>query len=730
MASRKQQPQPIVDDSAIKPGENPFGALAERYALAILRAADVRKLDTQVVERLLRCDLFSDLSPEPLYRRRGLRSLSDEENLTSRQRLAGLITACLKRPAPTAEIDGVARDNLRLLGEIMEFDEVDARVFLFTVVLQSSPALKELVESFGNTTVGAIASLVALATGTAPPAALRSLRQGRAVRSGLLALSDDDTSDAPSRLRLKDGVLDLVLTPGLARSTLIERFLPSAPASSLTWGDFDAMAESAATTRDLLGGALRTRLPGVNVLFYGVTGSGKTELARLVAQALGVTLHCASAEDSDGESLSAASRLTSLLLGHRLLDGTDAIMVFDELEDLFAGDDDSFRWPLLARRGRSRGRAHGMSKAWFNQLLESNPVPTVWISNEVGNVDPAFLRRFTFAVEFRDPSPKQRARVLSRHLAPSDRIAPNEVERLATRHAVPAAVFQRALAAARVISPAGVAEPEAVSRVIAPIDRLLNGDHRAPTVTIDADRYDLEALNTPVDLARLATRLEAWTPSDRPGVTLCLHGPPGTGKSEFVKYLARRLGRPVLYRRVSDLQSMWVGQTEKAIAAAFHQAEEEGSVLLFDEADSFLRDRREAHRSWEVTQVNEFLQRLESFRGIVACTTNLMDDLDEASLRRFVFKIPFGYLRPEQAAGLFDKVFSPLLAAPLDEAARAGLAADLGRIGNLAPGDFAAVARRLGVFGTAATVAECLDELRAEVTVRRRATRGPLGFGA
>lgn len=90
-----------------------------------------------------------------------------------------------------------------------------------------------------------------------------------------------------------------------------------------------------------------------------------------------------------------------------------------------------------------------------------------------------------------------------------------------------------------------------------------------------------------------------------------------------------------LTKRVSDIESCWVGVTEQNIADAFEEARKDGAVLLFDEADSFLLDRRSATRSWEMTKVNEFLQQMEVFPGVVACTTNLMDTLDQASLRRF-----------------------------------------------------------------------------------------------
>jgi SpoVK/Ycf46/Vps4 family AAA+-type ATPase len=73
-------------------------------------------------------------------------------------------------------------------------------------------------------------------------------------------------------------------------------------------------------------------------------------------------------------------------------------------------------------------------------------------------------------------------------------------------------------------------------------------------------------------------------------------------------------------------------------------------VLLLDEADSFLRSRRLAERNYEVTEVNEMLQGMERFAGVFICTTNLFEDLDEAALRRFTFKIRFHPLNPSSAS--------------------------------------------------------------------------------
>jgi len=168
---------------------------------------------------------------------------------------------------------------------------------------------------------------------------------------------------------------------------------------------------------------------------------------------------------------------------------------------------------------------------------------------------------------------------------------------------------------------------------------------------------------------------------------------------------------------------MWVGETEKRIAAAFREAEADGAVLLLDEVDGFLQDRGAAVRSWEVTQVNELLQQLEVFRGVVACTTNLFRGLDEAALRRFVFKIELRFLRPEQALALFRTLFGDLLTEPFSEADETLVRGELSSLTTLTPGDFAAVSRRQRALGGRTSAAELCELLRDECEAKRVAPR-------
>jgi transitional endoplasmic reticulum ATPase len=121
-------------------------------------------------------------------------------------------------------------------------------------------------------------------------------------------------------------------------------------------------------------------------------------------------------------------------------------------------------------------------------------------------------------------------------------------------------------------------------------------------------RFDPALSSADVDLAQLADQV-ARSPAR--ALSFCLSGPPGTGKSAYARHLAERIDYDVLERRFSDLSSMWLGESEKAIALAFEEAADLRAFLIFDEADSLLRDRFAAHHSWEVTQVNEMLTQME-----------------------------------------------------------------------------------------------------------------------
>jgi SpoVK/Ycf46/Vps4 family AAA+-type ATPase len=195
---------------------------------------------------------------------------------------------------------------------------------------------------------------------------------------------------------------------------------------------------------------------------------------------------------------------------------------------------------------------------------------------------------------------------------------------------------------------------------------------------------------------------------------LCFYGPPGTGKTALAEHIAQELQKPLMIRQASDLVSKFVGETEQNMARMFAEAQSEQAVLLLDEADSFLRSRRFAERSYEISEVNEMLQGMERFTGTFICTTNLFLELDEAALRRFTFKIQFKPLTSVQRERMYVVEALRGEGQFLSDEQRRRLA----KLDALTPGDFAAVKRQVDILGVGFEPDEFLSQLEGEHRVK------------
>lgn len=159
---------------------------------------------------------------------------------------------------------------------------------------------------------------------------------------------------------------------------------------------------------------------------------------------------------------------------------------------------------------------------------------------------------------------------------------------------------------------------------------------------------DLEKLMRPSVFQRYKNSLP---PSDRMrGLTILLHGEPGTGKTELALQLAKAGNRPVFKLDVTQIKSKWVGESEKNMKNFFMdynrhlKSRNNEPVLLLNECDGLLSKRLSVHSS--VDQMTNSLQNLllenmENFQGILIATTNLTINLDAAFERRFLYKIHF-----------------------------------------------------------------------------------------
>jgi SpoVK/Ycf46/Vps4 family AAA+-type ATPase len=595
----------------------------------------------------------------------------------------------------------VLAENVTLLADHVGLNADERAIFELAVRAGRSGPVKSLCNSLVDDARIPVQDAVTQLSGLPAASVRRALAPaGRLVVSGLLQFDKPPLSGLG--LFPSDRLLVALDPPSRTLSDILGKLFSRVGAASAEWEDFAHLGAGREFAFRLLRGALERREKGVNILLHGVPGTGKTEFCKALAVRLGAGLHAVGEADDDGDEPSRFERLQQLRLGQRLLsDQGNSLILFDEMEDLFPGLDNGIFGISLRRAG---------SKVHINRLLENNPVPTLWTTNDISDCDPAFLRRISFTLELRTPPVSVRSRIWEK-LAEHHHISMPKDLCLELAHSMEdaPALADSALRAARITR--GGADD--VKFAAAAISRAVRGGH-TPLLAPSSVRFEPELANADHDLALITERFVACGPANTGG--LCLSGPPGTGKSAFARYLAERMQMPVLERRASDLLDRYVGGSERNIADAFAEARDTSAFLVFDEADSLLGARDGATHRWEISQVNEMLTWMENHPLPFACTTNLVEQLDPATTRRFCLKIAFLPLSAEQREACFRRFF------------KNDPPSGLWALDQLTPGDFAVVAKRSKLLGIAEPEA-ILSELRREQSAKPN-MRNPIGFRA
>lgn len=687
--------------------EVPFPSrLALEAAVYALRMIERARWHPRLLhqERIRDDDILTLLGLEPDFRGGSLIKSSELRDMLCayRKKLERKL-----RPSP----DVLAR-NLEKLGGMLKLGSVERTILRLAVVTTHTRNFNDLFNLTLTSQRDAFGAVQA-ATGLRGRDVIAAFANNRALRRSGFFENWNSFNCRTNPLEINQTTVDALLAPKLDEDQFLRGLVRIAPTSTLSLDDYVHVADLPLTQRYITD-ALKRRRKGINVLIHGAPGTGKTEFVRALATALGLGLFEVPNEDTDGDPISGRKRFIAYgICQHLLANRRGQVLLFDEVEDVFGAEEGPF-FPFGYRQSRSDTE---LRKSWVNQTLEENPVPAFWVCNTIGAIDAAYLRRFDLILEFNAPPRSVRRRIIDRHFR-SGEISKRCADRLADmKHLAPAHVA-RAARVARSLRTRDLAKRDAeIERVVLALLKAAGHRRTMPQPELPP-HYDPTFLNTDRDLARIANGLRGAT-----GARLCLYGPPGTGKTAFAHYLGRTLDLPVLVKRGSDLLSMWVGQTEARIAEAFREACEEKAILVIDEADGFLRDRTGAQQSWQATQVNELLTQMESFDGIFIASTNLIDILDAASLRRFDFKVKFDYLTRNQRRALVTKACT---ASGKSDPVHAWAALD--RLEAITPGDVANALRQCAITKQAPTVEIVVRLLAAEQAMKPECRQRRIGF--
>lgn len=598
--------------------------------------------------------------------------------------------------------------NLERISKLIVLNEYECEILEFVILLKHYDILDNAINLLGENINSSRTKRLLSAILDFPLEYINEVFASHSTfnHSGLLQLDRDNAYSFSSKFQLLNYEFsDNMLNHDNEIMEMVKHSIKPSSEGTLEIEDYTYIKNDLEILLPYLNKALESRQKGVNILLYGLPGTGKTELSKTIAKILGIKLYEVSYSDNNGNPIDGTARLRVYKTAQALLSKHKTILMYDEAEDVFESYEGGFF--MMPKRQSD--------KAWINKVLENNILPTIWITNNIESIDNAIIRRFDMSIEMPIPAKSKRAEIIKKY---SDNILDEKsIERLSEHEGIAPALVSSAVKVANIVP------TEKKDKVVL---KLINNTLKAQghvEVNKDGeqnlpDNYNLEFINSDTNLDELIEGIK-----EHNSARVCLYGASGTGKSAFAKYIAKVLDKPFIIKSGSSLMSKWVGDTEKNIASAFKEALEEDAVLIFDEVDGFLAERGQAKINWEVTQVNEMLVQMERFNGIFIATTNLMEHLDRASLRRFDLKLEFKYLKEEQLEKIFLSYCQEL---KITEPSKDKIT-KVKNFRQITPGDFATIARQ-NRFRKITDAEEFIVRLKDEMTIKKLENGNKMGF--
>ena len=600
--------------------------------------------------------------------------------------------------------------NITKLAKCLSLTTEEKTILHLIILIKSNHLLSDAIDLHSQLSTNKMTRLLAGCLNLDHSQISQSLRPDAMLSStGLIAVDTCSYYDFESKVTLLDGLIEIADSPDLNPVDMFKTSFSLASAAKLTKSDYPHINDDIELLQQYINFVHKTKKVGANVLIYGPPGTGKTEFSKMIAKLAKSVLYEVGFEGDGMRPLKGIERFRAYRAAQTLFcKNKNHMMLFDEVEDVFSQPSSD-----LEKYGNNAG-----NKAWVNKILEGNPVPAFWLTNSLYSIDNAFIRRFDFVIEMKSPPKNVREKVLNHYLADLP-VSANWKNQMSKHEDLPPATIERA---ANILKSISLMNPKVDADKS--IHRLIGNSLEAMDMVrpiLKAEKveldYKIEMLNTDCDIGIVSEGI-----IDKGQARICLYGPPGTGKTAFGRYIADMSGKQLMVKKASDIISPYLGVSEKNMASMFYEALEQDAVLLLDEADTYLQDRKKLQHSWEVSGVNEMLTQIESFDGVFICSTNIMDSFDTAALRRFDLKIKFGHLNMIQAWGLFAET-TKRLEIKLDENIKSKLSA----LNTLTPGDFATVLRQ-SRFRPIKDSWDLLGRLNAECEMKPEGNKHSIGF--
>lgn len=600
---------------------------------------------------------------------------------------------------------GVVQKNLEWLQDKFELTHAELTVLALLFLSRKDKVLGEQLDKLGVITGNQAIALISKILDLKKEAVKKAVNvEGKLIQLGFVKLTLWEDSPFLSKFKLSETLLDNLALHAFEPSIFSPEF-ERVSFSELKMSHFSHLLEEIDDLKSFMTAVCKEQRKGVNILIYGPKSSGKTQFVKALGDSLNLAMYELNLDLVKGES--AETRLQMIMRAQNSFYGIEnSVMMVDNAHTLFEADATDFL---------NSGNA-SIIKRFVNGTLGKNLMPTIWITSRIDLFDYHDLVRFDYCMEFKKPSRTVREEFIKKKMMGLD-ISKKWVGKIAAKENLSfetiekIALFTKTVCETKSGSLAEEVFDNAMTRSALFIGNAIRD------VDFSAD-YQEDLLNTDIDLSKVVESLKVFRDA-----RLCLYGPPGSGKSGFAYHLSQQLDTPLIVKKGSDILGRYLGDSEQNLANAFSEANSKSGILLIDEVDGLLSDRRGAQRSWEISMVNELLTQIDGFRGILIVTTNYIDRLDSAAMRRFDLKVNFDYLKSDQVLTLWCKYISELSLDGGD-----GELEKLKGLKTLTPGDFANV-KRQSKFLPVLDGLDLFKRLKKEIDHKSsRSKEGGMGF--
>jgi SpoVK/Ycf46/Vps4 family AAA+-type ATPase len=376
-----------------------------------------------------------------------------------------------------------------------------------------------------------------------------------------------------------------------------------------------------------------------NILLFGPAGTGKTDIARTIANQGGVKFMMATTADMKAEHTGgSAPKVQGVFAKARGM--APAVLFIDEIETVATKRDgastDSFGNEVVTQ----------MLAEMDGAKQQDRPVVVLAATNLMEKIDPAILSRFRNRIEIPLPAEAARAELLKRFMGEVARDPALDVEEAAATLAkrTPGKsgrdlymLVQRAISSSVMLgdSPddAQLTLKGLMAEVAPPVKEISEAELKKIWSQVVLKQ---EVKDSIIGKLRMFNRGDKAAPRG-----LLLYGPPGTGKTEIARRIAEASGSDFMSLITSDMKAGFIGQSGQSVRAIWDRARAKARCIIFvDECEGVFGRRGSASTdSFSEDIVREFLANWDgvgsSGQVWVIGATNRRDQLDEAIVSRF-----------------------------------------------------------------------------------------------